>query len=154
MQLTRQTDYALRLLIYLAAHERRVSIAEIAAAHGISRTHLMKIAHLLTTRGFVAATRGRGGGIALARPAGTIRVKDVIRATEPPCPLVDCSGCRLARRCRLEPILGAAMAAFWRVLDAYSLADLVDTSVGKDRTAISFAGHGDGSVPMAAGMDG
>jgi len=60
VQLTKQTDYALRLLIYLAAVGRRVSIAEVAEAQGISRTHLMKIANLLTVRGFIAAARGRG----------------------------------------------------------------------------------------------
>lgn len=131
MQLTKQTDYALRLLIYLAAIGRRVSIAEVAEAQGISRTHLMKIANLLTVRGFIAAARGRGGGISLARAAETIKLKDVIRATEPSCALVDCSGCRLIARCRLEPILGEAMAAFWSVLGGYSLADLVKRDVSR-----------------------
>jgi Rrf2 family transcriptional regulator, nitric oxide-sensitive transcriptional repressor len=131
VQLTKQTDYALRLLIYLAAVGRRVSIAEVAEAQGISRTHLMKIANLLTVRGFIAAARGRGGGISLARTAETIKLKDVIRATEPSCPLVDCLGCRLIARCRLEPILDEAMAAFWSVLGDYSLADLVDRKVGR-----------------------
>ena len=131
MQLTKQTDYALRLLIYLAAVGRRVSIAEVAEAQGISRTHLMKIANLLTVRGFIAAARGRGGGISLARTAETIKLKDVIRATEPSCPLVDCLGCRLIARCRLEPILDEAMAAFWSVLGDYSLADLVTRKVGR-----------------------
>lgn len=133
MQLTKQTDYALRLLIYLAAIDRRVSIAEVAEAQGISRTTLMKIANLLTVRGFIASTRGRGGGISLAREADMIKLKDVIRATEPSCPLVDCSGCKLAARCRLERILSEATAAFWTVLGGYSLADLVSRPAGFSR---------------------
>ena len=137
MQLTRQTDYALRLLIYLAASGRRVSIAEVAAAQAVSRTHLMKIANLLTTRGFVAAARGRGGGISLARPAAAIILRDVIRATEPSSPLVDCAGCKLVRRCRLEPILGEASAAFWQVLGGYSLADLVSTPAADAPVAVA-----------------
>ena len=142
VQLTRQTDYALRLLIYVTAIRRRVSIGEVAAAQAISRTHLMKIANLLTTRGFLAAARGRGGGVSLARPAEEIILSDVIRATEQSCSLVDCSGCKLVRRCRLEPILGEASAAFWRVLGGYSLADLVtgpttDAMVGA-ATPVSF----------------
>jgi hypothetical protein len=51
MQLTRHTDYALRLLIYLAGQgERRASIAEVAADQEISRTHLMKITKPWFTR--------------------------------------------------------------------------------------------------------
>ena len=71
MQLTRHTDYALRLLIFLAGiGDRRASIAEVAEAQAVSRTHLMKIANALVHAGFVEATRGRGGGIRLAHPPG------------------------------------------------------------------------------------
>ena len=75
MQLTRHTDYALRLLIFLAGiSERRASIAEVAEAQAISRTHLMKIANGLARAGFLEATRGRGGGIRLAREPRAINI--------------------------------------------------------------------------------
>ncbi len=126
MQLTRHTDYALRLLLHLADKgEQRVSIAEVAERQAISRTHLMKIANALAHAGFVDAVRGRGGGICLARAPERINLGDVVRATEPGCGLIDCTGCRLIARCKLPGILGEAEAAFHRVLDHYSLADLI-----------------------------
>lgn len=126
MNLTRHTDYALRLLIYLSSAEgHRASIAEVAAAQDISRTHLMKIANALTHAGFLSATRGRGGGIALARPAAEINLGAVVRATEPHCALVDCTGCKLIRVCTLPGVLAEAEAAFHASLAKYSLADVV-----------------------------
>jgi len=126
MQLTRHTDYALRLLIFLCdADEQRVSIADVAAAQRISRSHLMKIANELANHGFIEATRGRGGGIRLARPAESINLGDVIAVTERNCELVDCTSCRLAGRCRLPGILDQALAEFSAVLARYSLADLL-----------------------------
>lgn len=132
MQLTRHTDYALRLLIYLTDIDgRRASIAEVAEAQDISRTHLMKIANLLAHRGFLDAARGRGGGIRLARPATQINLGEVIRATEPGCALIDCTGCRLARRCKLPGIFDEAHDAFRAVLSRYSLAELIRERKGR-----------------------
>ncbi len=126
MQLTRHTDYALRLLIYLAgAGEGRVQIAAVAEAQAISRTHLMKIANELARAGFIDAARGRGGGIRLARDPEEINLGAVIRTTEPPCPMVDCSACRLIRRCSLPGVLEQAESAFRAVLDRFSLADII-----------------------------
>lgn len=126
MQLTRHTDYALRLLIYLAnAGERRASIAEVAEDQAISRTHLMKIANTLAHAGFIDAMRGRGGGIKLARDPEDINLDAVVRATEPGCDLIDCTGCHLTRICTLPGILDEAKSAFHGVLANYSLAELV-----------------------------
>jgi len=126
MHLTRHTDYALRLLISLARLDgARLSIAEIAEAQGISRTHLMKIANQLAHAGFIEATRGRGGGIRLARPAEQINVGAVVAAMEPGCAMIDCSGCRTLRHCTLPALLRKAKAAFMDELGQASLADIV-----------------------------
>ena len=125
MQLTRHTDYALRLLIYLAGiGDQRSQIATVAEAQEISRTHLMKIANELARAGFIAAVRGRGGGIRLARPASEINLGAVIDAMEPPCPLVDCGSCKLVRRCSLPGVLDEADRAFRAVLASHTLADI------------------------------
>ncbi|MDG2002928.1 MAG: Rrf2 family transcriptional regulator [Novosphingobium sp.] len=130
MQLTRHTDYALRLLIHLAGYEKeRVQIAEVAEAQGISRTHLMKIASELAHAGFIEAVRGRGGGIRLARDAAKINLGDVIRVTEPGCALIDCTDCRLVRICALPGILDEAKSAFHAVLARHSLADILSREV-------------------------
>lgn len=126
MQFTRHTDYALRLLLHLAeAGEERVSIAMVAEAQGISQTHLMKIANNLAHAGLIEATRGRGGGIRMAKRPEEINLGDAIRALEPDCGLVNCTGCRLIRRCGLPPVLNQAMDAFYGVLGEKTLADIM-----------------------------
>ena len=128
MQLTRHTDYALRLLIDLAnQHGERLSIAGVAEAQNISRTHLMKIANALAHAGFIEATRGRGGGIRLAREPAAINIGAVVAAMEPGCGLVSCVGCKLVGNCRLPAMLDEAKRAFSATLARYSLADVIAT---------------------------
>jgi Rrf2 family transcriptional regulator, nitric oxide-sensitive transcriptional repressor len=72
MQLTKFSDYALRVLMYAhAAGDRRVTIEEMAAAYRISRAHLMKVVNSLTRAGYLTAHRGRSGG-ASARWCGRL----------------------------------------------------------------------------------
>ena len=131
MQLTYFTDYALRTLLYLAAHgERLVPIAEISASYGVSNAHLTKVANLLARAGFVQAVRGRGGGLQLARPAAAIGLGAVVRACEPNLHLVECfdrehNTCPITPVCGLARVLAQAQAQFLAVLDAHTLADLL-----------------------------
>jgi Rrf2 family nitric oxide-sensitive transcriptional repressor len=131
MQLTRFTDYSLRVLIFLAVEpDRRATIDEIAGAYGISKAHLMKVVHELGARGWVETVRGRGGGLQLARAPEEIRVGAVVRATEENLALVECfapatSACAIESACGLRAVLDEALAAFLAVLDDYTLADLI-----------------------------
>ncbi len=135
MRLTYYTDYALRVLTYLALDTGRVAtIGEIAEAYGISRNHLTKVAHELGRAGFVETLRGRGGGLRLARAPDAIRIGDVVRRMEDDFDIVACfgaggkaggGGCVIAPDCRLAGMLGEALQAFLAVLDRYTLADLV-----------------------------
>ena len=141
MRLTYWTDYTLRVLMYCAASEGRpqpVTITEVAQGYGISRSHLMKIVQQLSAQGLLETTRGRGGGIRLMRPADTIRIGAVVRATETDFNLVECfdpatNQCRLSGHCRLKGVLGQAMQAYLAVLDGVTLADLMapDPAVGR-----------------------
>lgn len=136
MRLTRYTDYALRVLIYLGLHPGEVcTIAEIAAGYDISENHLMKVVHQLGQFGFINTVRGRGGGISLARPPGEIRIGDVVRLTEEDLVLVECfeprtNKCRITSACGLNHALSDALAAFLKVLDGYSLADVLASPQG------------------------
>jgi Rrf2 family nitric oxide-sensitive transcriptional repressor len=130
MRLTHFSDYALRLLMYAAARkDELVTIEETSDLYGLSRAHLMKVANQLTRAGFLKATRGRNGGLSLARKPDRIRLGDVVHATEPDFALVECfeSGnqCLITPRCRLRGVLQEAMGAFMRTLDSHTLADLV-----------------------------
>ncbi|MDR6454597.1 Rrf2 family transcriptional regulator [Variovorax paradoxus] len=130
MKLTAFTDYSLRVLIYLAAQpERRATIGEIATAFAVSEHHLTKVVHFLGKEGCLANVRGKGGGLALAKPPEAINIGDVVRHTEGGA-IVECFGegggaCRITGLCRLQGALGEAVAAFHAVLQRYTLADLV-----------------------------
>ena len=122
IRLTRHTDYALRILLEAAiAPGERLSIAEVAARHGISKNHVMKVVNQLAKAGLLATVRGRGGGFALGRPAEQITIGEVVRLTEPDLLPADCAGCVLNRGCGLDPMLGAAVDAFLAELDRQTL---------------------------------
>lgn len=131
MQLTLYTDYSLRVLVYLGLmSDRTATITEIADAYRISRNHLVKVVHNLSLTGFIRTTRGRGGGIALARPPEMINVGDVVRHTEMNFNLVECfdrerNTCPIAMSCFLKGTLYEAQRAFMAVLDQKTLADVL-----------------------------
>ncbi|MFK3888821.1 Rrf2 family transcriptional regulator [Sphingomonas sp. NPDC079357] len=126
MRLTRYTDYAMRVLLYVGARpDRLCSISEISRAYGISQNHLMKVVHDLGKTGYLASARGRFGGIKLGRPAEDISVGAVVRHTEDGFDLVDCGSCIIAPACGLTGALAEALTAFLTVLDRYTLADLL-----------------------------
>lgn len=126
MRLTRYTDYAMRVLLYLGAHpDRLCSIAAVSRAYGISQNHLMKVVNDLVNAGYLESVRGRFGGIRLARAPADINVGEVVRHTEDGFDLVDCGSCIVAPACGLTGALHEALAAFMAVLDGYTLADLL-----------------------------
>ena len=129
MRLTSHSDYALRVLIYLAVGQDRLATAEeIAGAYGISRNHVVKIVQRLAQFGFVDTVRGRGGGMRLARVPEEISVGAVLRVTEEDFDLVECfrpdNDCCIAPVCRLKGALKTALEAYLEVLDEWALADL------------------------------
>ena len=130
MRLTTFSDYSLRVLMYLGAQpERLVTITEIAAGHGISESHLMKVVHHLGQCGLIETIRGKGGGLRLASAPQDIVLGDVIRNTESDFTLVECFGtnatCRIQGACQLNTILREALNAMFLALDGYTLADLL-----------------------------
>lgn len=132
MRLTLYTDYALRVLIYLAAKENDElsSIREISDIYGISKNHLMKIIYKLGRMGVIETIRGRNGGIRLAMKPKDINIGEVVRQTEEDFRLVECFDpennlCVISPVCGLRHLLNNALAAYLAVLDQYTLADLV-----------------------------
>lgn len=131
MQLTRFTDYALRVLIHLANHpDRLATVSELAALHEISRHHLTRVVYELGLRGYVETVRGKGGGFRLDREPEQIRIGDVVRDMEPSFELAECfrpdgSRCVLLPGCGLKGMLTDAGRAFLDSLDRHTLADLV-----------------------------
>jgi len=132
MRLTRFTDYALRVLIYLGLDpDNRVPISQISSAYGISRNHLMKVVSTLSQLGYVDSQRGPGGGICLARAPEEINLSRVVLDTERGAPLVECFSaddqCALTPACELKRLLGNALQAFHSSLARHTLADLIES---------------------------
>lgn len=130
MRLTLHTDYALRMLVYLAVNRGRPTrVSDVAESYGISRNHLLKVALRLGRLGYVTTLRGRAGGIALARDPETINLGEVVRLMEDDFGLVQCmrsdgGPCAISPACRLKGIVRNALEAFLAVFDQHSLADI------------------------------
>lgn len=129
MQLTTHTDYALRLLIYLAVHQYDGSptVQDAARRYGISTHHLAKVAQNLVQHGYITSQRGRGGGLALTHDPADTNIGEIIRKIES-FNLVECFGdesmCIIEQDCRLAQAIHEAKEAFLETLERYSLADL------------------------------
>ncbi|HMB48803.1 MAG TPA: iron-responsive transcriptional regulator RirA [Afifellaceae bacterium] len=131
MRLTRQTNYAVRIMMYCAASKDLSKVADIAEFYGISETFLFKILQVLNGSGLLETVRGRSGGIRLAKPADEIRLGEVIRAAEENFNMAECfddgvSNCPLVTSCGHNEALSRALDAFFAVLDEYTIADLTD----------------------------
>ncbi len=131
MNLTRHADLSLRVLLYVGLHgDRLSSVREVSERYGVSRNHLVKVAHHLVRLGFLETVRGRHGGLRLARPPEEITVGEVIRGTEPSFDLVECFApetdtCAITPACRLKGVLHGALKRFLDELDRHTLADLL-----------------------------
>ncbi len=131
MRMTQFSNFAVRVLMYAALNgDTPSSVPEIARAYGVSYNHLKKAAAELRRLGYLEGVRGRVGGVRLAKPPEEINIGAVIRATEGDVTLVECfdaieNGCPLTPACELRRALHEALAAFFGVLDSYTLADLL-----------------------------
>lgn len=128
MQLTKFTDYALRVLMYAALNrDRKVTITELAEKYNLPKNHLLKVVHLLSKEGLLHSTRGRNGGLVLGKEPEKITVGYVVQRFEPQLNIVDCANprCVIAVGCVLKKALDEALEAFLDVLDHYTIADLI-----------------------------
>lgn len=137
LQLTLHADYSLRVLLYLAEHRDSLATTEeISRFYGISRNHLVRVVQTLNAHSFVKVSTGRGGGVSLARDPSEINIGQVVRKAEPGFRVVECfdpetNTCTIVSDCRLRGVLYQALESFLKVLDSYTLADLVRDSGGR-----------------------
>lgn len=136
MRLTRQTNLAIRVLMYCAANAgRRSRVPEVARAYAVTDMFMFKIIQPLVEHGLLRTLRGRNGGIELARPASQITLLDVVRATEESFAMAECfedenANCPLIDGCSLNSALRDALGAFFATLDKYTIDQLVRTRPG------------------------
>ncbi len=131
LQLTLQTDYTLRVLIYLAIkNETLATIEELAHFYNISAHHLTRIIHKLGELGYIITLRGRGGGFHLSQNPKDINIGEVIEKIENHFYTVECfdpekKTCKLLGACLLQPLLAEATKNFISTLKQKTLADLL-----------------------------
>lgn len=110
MEITRQADYAIRAILFLAEHDnnRRSPTNVIAGAKHIPPSFLAKIISQLAVAGLVNTSRGARGGVTLARPSGEITLLEVIEAIDGPISInkcaLDLSICQFGKECLVGPV--------------------------------------------------
>jgi Rrf2 family protein len=110
MQITRQADYALRAMIYLAKLEpnQRAATSQIAEEQRIPPSFLAKIISQLSIAGLIHTSRGARGGVSMARTPGEISILEVVEAIDGPIALNECtedpSACPFGEDCPLRPL--------------------------------------------------
>ena len=134
MILTKHTRYAIRILMHLAIKSgMKVSIATIAETYEISRNHLMKVSQNLARLGYIVGYRGKGGGIALARPAQNINLGHLVQQIE--YNLHPADGIVPDQLSEDTPLFSRAVeyarSSYIETLSKFPLADLVDDAEGK-----------------------
>lgn len=133
MKLNQFTDLGLRTLIYLTQPQRAspFTISEMAQQLNISKNHLVKVVHFMAKMNWVNTTRGKGGGVVLAKAPAEYRLGSVIRLLEEHVDqshsLVNCDSpyCILNPVCKLKSLLHDALNVFFDYLEQYTLADAV-----------------------------
>jgi Rrf2 family protein len=110
MQITRQADYAIRAVRYLAKQppNQRSATSTVAREMKIPPSFLAKIISQLSIAGLLHTSRGARGGVTLAREPKDISLLDVVEAIDGPILLNECvgdpDGCVFAGDCLVHPI--------------------------------------------------
>ena len=136
MQLNRFTDLGIRVLMYLGSIEGpSVTIARLVEDLQVSKNHLVKVVHFMAQQQWLLTSRGKSGGIALAKRPEDYAIGDVVRVLEQNSVngerLINCQQppCVLLPACGLPFILQQALEQFYQFLNQYNLADVVTQPV-------------------------
>lgn len=130
MRLTRQGDYAVRVMVELAAHPPGTVVprARIQERQDVPSAYLAKIVQALARTGLVRTRPGVRGGVSLGRAAETITLRDAIEAVEGPIHVNRCvpgaGGCARDGFCPVHPVWLRIQALLTRELDQVTIAAL------------------------------
>ena len=134
MQITRQADYAMRAVLYLAelGPERRAATSQIAEEKRIPPSFLAKIVSQLSVAGLLQTSRGARGGVSLARGPETISLLEVVEAIDGPILLNECvidgGVCTFGDDCSLRPVFCDAQAELVARLDGTTFGNLLQSN--------------------------
>ena len=143
MQITRQADYAVRAVMYLAqlGPEQRAATSQIAQEQSIPPSFLAKIVSQLSVAGLLQTSRGARGGVSLARSPERISLLEVVEAIDGPILLNECvanaGACQFGDTCPMKPV--------WCDAQSELVERLANTTFDR------FLGNGNGKHPPTAG---
>jgi Rrf2 family protein len=144
MKLSTRARYGTRALLDLAMHsdQEPVPLKDISRRQDISLHYLEHIIAPLVAAGIVKSLRGVQGGISLARPPQEIRLSEVVDLLEGSISPVECiqspNVCNRSGYCATRDIWAELAEAMNGVLDATTLADLVERQRRKDPAAAMY----------------
>lgn len=131
MEISRRTDYAIRMMMALAeaADTCPISVRVLSEAQGVPYAFARAVQRDLVAAGLAESTRGSAGGLCLQRPAGEITLLDIVAATQGAPTVAVCasnpSWCGRSASCRVHAVWCEADDILRRYLEGRTLADLV-----------------------------
>ncbi|WJS02137.1 RrF2 family transcriptional regulator [Roseibium aggregatum] len=130
MRLSQASDFALRILMATGQSDDPQTVDKLSRQLGLAKSHVMKIVAHLAKGGYLETTRGRGGGIRLAKTPDMIRLGDVVRLIEPDLGVVAClkpepTVCAFLPRCALKGAMARASEAFLESLNTETLSSIL-----------------------------
>ena len=131
MQLKNSTDYAIRIVCYLAAQERMVSTSELSRKLNVSANYVPKIAKKLKDAKIVNACEGINGGYMLAKQPENISLMDIISCVEEAMAINRClEEVRFCPRiledtCKIHKILLSLQNTYNNKLESVKVSDVI-----------------------------
>ena len=142
MQITRATDYAVRVTVHLATLplDRKAPLGELAEVTGVRDNFLSKILQRLVRHGLVSSHRGTGGGFRLNIAPESLTLLQVVEAIEGKIALNLClsewQSCPLQSQCAVHPIWQKAQNVLSQELAAVTIAELAARTTEKSKALV------------------
>ena len=136
MQLTSTTDYAIRIVCYLAAQRQMISTSELSQELSVPSSYIPKITKKLKQAGIIKACEGIKGGYQIAKQPENISLRDVISCTESTMAISRClekeEGCskNYIASCKVHQILLELQNIYNNRLESVKISDIIRP--GKD----------------------
>ena len=136
MQLTSTTDYAIRIVCYLAAQRQMISTSELSQELSVPASYIPKITKKLKQAGIIKACEGIKGGYQIAKQPESISLRDVISCTESTMAISRClekeGGCskNYIACCKVHQILLDLQNIYNNRLESVKISDIIRP--GKD----------------------
>jgi Rrf2 family protein len=153
MQITRATDYAVRVTVHLASLPPgyNVPLGELAEATGVRDNFLSKILQRLVRYGLVSSHRGTGGGFRLNVTPESLTLLQVVEAIEGKIALNIClsewQSCPRQTQCAVHPVWEKAQAALSQELASVTIAELAARTAEKSKALMEEVRSGASSKP-------